>query len=212
MSVECCLLVWTSCLVIHRVVQKNLVFVIGLSPRLADAETLKKPEYFGKYGKIYKVVINNSTVYNGAQHQLYETATLGATNTVQGEASAATLGMAMGVAMGVANTAMGVANATLTVANVTLGGANNTLVPKELKRSSSHPTTTSRESSLCESVESNGTSLEGWGRREHIHRGGIAINDADECPVQREGLSTPLGAKSSRHHHHRHHKQQGHKQ
>eukprot|EP00731_Ephydatia_muelleri_P025538 Em0017g621a len=197
-----------------EVVQKNLVFVIGLSPRLADAETLKKPEYFGKYGKIYKVVINNSTVYNGAQaiqavnnayidgrylkfirpqnptslgddmvvvttvqgiiwyhevlyllpsskHQLYETATLGATNTVQGEASAATLGVAMGVAMGVANTAMGVANATLTVANVTLGGANNTLVPKELKRSSSHPTTTSRESSLCESVESNGTSLEG---------------------------------------------------
>ncbi|KAL5479386.1 hypothetical protein EMCRGX_G022906 [Ephydatia muelleri] len=70
MSVECCFLVWKSCLVIHRVVQKNLVFVIGLSQRLADAETLKKPEYIGKYGKIYKVVINNSTVYNGAQSGL----------------------------------------------------------------------------------------------------------------------------------------------
>lgn len=50
-----------------RVVQKNLVFVIGLSPRLADPEVLKKTEYFGKFGKIYKVVINNHTVYNGAQ-------------------------------------------------------------------------------------------------------------------------------------------------
>ena len=77
---------------------------------------------------------------------------------MQGEASAATLG----VAMGVANTAMGVAITALTLANVTVGVANNTLVPKELKRCSSHP---SRESSLCESVESNGTSFEGRGRR-----------------------------------------------
>nr|XP_053635954.1 probable serine/threonine-protein kinase DDB_G0282963 isoform X3 [Cherax quadricarinatus] len=50
-----------------RVVQKNLVFVVGLSTRLADAETLKKPEYFGKFGKIHKVVINHSTSYAGAQ-------------------------------------------------------------------------------------------------------------------------------------------------
>ena len=48
-------------------VQRNLVFVIGLSPRLADPEVLKKNEYFCKYGKIYKVVINNHTIYNGAQ-------------------------------------------------------------------------------------------------------------------------------------------------
>lgn len=54
-------------LIFYRVVQKNLVFVIGLSPRLADPEVLKKNEYFGKYGRIYKVVINNHTVYNGAQ-------------------------------------------------------------------------------------------------------------------------------------------------
>ena len=54
-------------LIFYRVVQKNLVFVIGLSPRLADPEVLKKYEYFGKYGRIYKVVINNHTVYNGAQ-------------------------------------------------------------------------------------------------------------------------------------------------
>uniref|UniRef100_A0A8D8MY94 CCR4-NOT transcription complex subunit 4 n=1 Tax=Culex pipiens TaxID=7175 RepID=A0A8D8MY94_CULPI len=48
-----------------RVVQKNLVFVVGLPPRLADPEILKKHEYFGKYGKIHKVVINPSTTYAG---------------------------------------------------------------------------------------------------------------------------------------------------
>lgn len=50
-----------------RVVQKNLVFVVGLSHRLADAEILKKNEYFGKFGKITKVVINSSPSYAGAQ-------------------------------------------------------------------------------------------------------------------------------------------------
>ncbi|TRY74590.1 hypothetical protein TCAL_01643 [Tigriopus californicus] len=52
-----------------RVVQKNLVFVVGLAPRLADPEVLKKPEYFGKFGKIHKVVINHSTSYAGNQNQ-----------------------------------------------------------------------------------------------------------------------------------------------
>ncbi|BFF95018.1 transcription factor SPT20 homolog [Drosophila madeirensis] len=50
-----------------RVVQRNLVFVVGLPPRLADADILKKHEYFGKYGKIHKVVINPSTTYAGVQ-------------------------------------------------------------------------------------------------------------------------------------------------
>ncbi|XP_077978128.1 CCR4-NOT transcription complex subunit 4-like isoform X2 [Glandiceps talaboti] len=50
-----------------RVVQKNLVFVVGLSQRLADPEILKKHEYFGKFGKILKVVINQSTSYAGSQ-------------------------------------------------------------------------------------------------------------------------------------------------
>ncbi|MEE6477802.1 hypothetical protein FKM82_011636 [Ascaphus truei] len=50
-----------------RVVQKNLVFVVGLSQRLADPEVLKRPEYFGRFGKIHKVVINNSTSYAGSQ-------------------------------------------------------------------------------------------------------------------------------------------------
>jgi len=50
-----------------RVVQKNLVFVVGLPMRLADAEILKKHDYFGKFGKIHKVVINQSTSYAGSQ-------------------------------------------------------------------------------------------------------------------------------------------------
>ncbi|PSN56194.1 hypothetical protein C0J52_01420 [Blattella germanica] len=50
-----------------RVVQRNLVFVVGLPMRLADAEVLKKHEYFGKFGKIQKVVINQSTSYAGTQ-------------------------------------------------------------------------------------------------------------------------------------------------
>ena len=54
-----------------RVVQKNLVFVVGLSQRLADAEVLKKIEYFGKFGKIMKVVINSSPSYAGTQVYIY---------------------------------------------------------------------------------------------------------------------------------------------
>ena len=41
-----------------RVIQKNLVYVIGLSPRIAREEILVLPEYFGQYGKIIKIVVN----------------------------------------------------------------------------------------------------------------------------------------------------------
>lgn len=50
-----------------RVVQKNLVFVVGLPPRLADSDLLKKHHYFGKFGRIHKVVVNHSTTYAGSQ-------------------------------------------------------------------------------------------------------------------------------------------------
>jgi len=50
-----------------RVVQKNLVFVVGLGPRLADTDVLRKNEYFGKFGKIHKVVVNHTTTYAGSQ-------------------------------------------------------------------------------------------------------------------------------------------------
>ncbi|CAG0889806.1 unnamed protein product [Darwinula stevensoni] len=50
-----------------RVVQKNLVFAVGLSSRLADTEALKKHDYFGKFGRILKVVVNHSSAYAGTQ-------------------------------------------------------------------------------------------------------------------------------------------------
>jgi CCR4-NOT transcription complex subunit 4 len=58
------------------VVQRNLVFVVGLSSRLADPEVLKKPEYFGRFGRIHKVVINTSTTYAGNQNQVLQLALL----------------------------------------------------------------------------------------------------------------------------------------
>lgn len=47
-----------------RVVQKNLVYVIGLPAKLADEDNLKRSEFFGQYGKIFKIVINRSNQYN----------------------------------------------------------------------------------------------------------------------------------------------------
>ncbi|KAH8555402.1 hypothetical protein BGW37DRAFT_434866 [Umbelopsis sp. PMI_123] len=41
-----------------RVVQKNLVYVIGLNPKYATEETIMSQDFFGQYGKISKVVIN----------------------------------------------------------------------------------------------------------------------------------------------------------
>ena len=41
--------------------------MVGLSQRLADSEVLRKPEYFGKFGKILKVVVNQSPSYAGSQ-------------------------------------------------------------------------------------------------------------------------------------------------
>ena len=44
-----------------RVVQTNLVFVSGLPLRLADEDLLKRPDYFGKFGKIHRVIIKQGT-------------------------------------------------------------------------------------------------------------------------------------------------------
>jgi RNA recognition motif-containing protein len=41
-----------------RVIQKNLVYVLGLPVKLATEEILKSQDYFGQYGKITKIVIN----------------------------------------------------------------------------------------------------------------------------------------------------------
>ncbi|KAJ1673222.1 transcriptional repressor general negative regulator of transcription subunit 4, partial [Spiromyces aspiralis] len=41
-----------------RVVQKNLVYVIGLPAHIATEEVLRSHDYFGQFGKINKIVIN----------------------------------------------------------------------------------------------------------------------------------------------------------
>ncbi|KAF2097991.1 hypothetical protein NA57DRAFT_15230, partial [Rhizodiscina lignyota] len=46
-----------------RVVQKNLVYVTGLSPRIQEdqlLETLRGEQYFGQYGKIIKIVVSKA--------------------------------------------------------------------------------------------------------------------------------------------------------
>ena len=53
-----------------RVMQKNLVFVVGLSTKIAEEAVLRRGEYFGKFGKILKVAVNQSTSYAGTQVQI----------------------------------------------------------------------------------------------------------------------------------------------
>ena len=52
-------------LIESRIIQKNLVYIIGLSSDLIKIEPkLKSYEYFGQYGKIIKLVINKNKTYN----------------------------------------------------------------------------------------------------------------------------------------------------
>ncbi|KAI7866146.1 hypothetical protein BDF14DRAFT_1816629 [Spinellus fusiger] len=51
-----------------RVVQKNLVYVIGLHPKLAVEETVRSHDFFGQFGKISKIVINKRPVAATATH------------------------------------------------------------------------------------------------------------------------------------------------
>lgn len=44
-----------------RVIQRDLVYVIGISSKIANEETLKQYEYFGQYGQIKKIVVNNQS-------------------------------------------------------------------------------------------------------------------------------------------------------
>ena len=55
----------TSTLIQSRIIQKNLVYIIGLSSDLIKIDQkLKSYEYFGQYGKIIKLVINKNKTYN----------------------------------------------------------------------------------------------------------------------------------------------------
>ncbi|CAD6449335.1 f1d2b756-2895-48ab-9421-dd464fcaeea1 [Sclerotinia trifoliorum] len=54
-----------------RVVQKNLVYVVGLSPSIREDEllqTLRGEKYFGQYGKIIKIVVSKSKQNESAQN------------------------------------------------------------------------------------------------------------------------------------------------
>jgi len=46
-----------------RIIQKHMIYVIGLSPKLANKEILASKEYFGQYGKVTKLVLNNNKGY-----------------------------------------------------------------------------------------------------------------------------------------------------
>ena len=43
-----------------RVIRRNLVYAVGMPPSIATEELLRRPEYFGQYGKIAKIVINRN--------------------------------------------------------------------------------------------------------------------------------------------------------
>lgn len=49
-----------------RVIQRDLVYVIGIPVDIATEEILSRYEYFGQYGKIKKIVVNNTTPHNNA--------------------------------------------------------------------------------------------------------------------------------------------------
>jgi hypothetical protein len=52
-------------LIQSRIIQKNLVYLIGLSSTFVQLENkLKSFEYFGQYGKIVKLVVNKNKIYN----------------------------------------------------------------------------------------------------------------------------------------------------
>ena len=47
--------------------QKNIVYVINLSPQIAREELLSKVEYFGQYGRITALTINKEQSFNSEQ-------------------------------------------------------------------------------------------------------------------------------------------------
>ncbi|VDD74964.1 unnamed protein product [Mesocestoides corti] len=53
-----------------RVIQTNLVFVVGLPQWISkDKEILKGPQYFGQFGKVFKVEVNANQTFTGPQGQ-----------------------------------------------------------------------------------------------------------------------------------------------
>ena len=47
-----------------RVIQRNLVYVIGLAPEISYENELTRDEYFGQYGTITKIIVNKDKPFN----------------------------------------------------------------------------------------------------------------------------------------------------
>lgn len=47
-----------------RIIKRNLVYMIGIDPKIAHKDILIRREYLGQYGKITKILVNSGKVYN----------------------------------------------------------------------------------------------------------------------------------------------------
>ncbi|KAI3897782.1 hypothetical protein MKX03_013688 [Papaver bracteatum] len=68
-----------------RVIQRNLVYIIGIPSNLADEDALQHKEYFGKYGKVLKVSISR-TAGGAIQHSSNNTCSVYITYSKEEEA------------------------------------------------------------------------------------------------------------------------------
>lgn len=50
-----------------RILQRNLVYAVGLSLSICNEETLRQKDYFGQFGKIKKISVNRSSPYSTGQ-------------------------------------------------------------------------------------------------------------------------------------------------
>lgn len=83
-----------------RVIQKNLVYVIGISARIAHEHILKETEYFGQFGRIVKIVVNRRNT--GAPLPPSATASSGGTATTTSGSAYVTYGRAEEAARAIA--------------------------------------------------------------------------------------------------------------
>ncbi|SJM85792.1 probable General negative regulator of transcription subunit 4 [Zygosaccharomyces bailii] len=74
-----------------RVIQKNLVYVVGINPPVPYEEVagvLKSDKYFGQYGKISKIVVNRKTPHaGGANDHYHSSSSNGPNNSVSNSSS-----------------------------------------------------------------------------------------------------------------------------
>jgi len=61
-----------------RVIQRNLVYVVGLTLNVAKEEFLRKNDNFSKFGKITKIVINKSNLHSNKTESTTRTPTVSA--------------------------------------------------------------------------------------------------------------------------------------